>query len=120
MRASTPSFAISYRPAARYAPVDAVTDLLEARDVSEAGASVPIRCRTLATRSCIFAASSSVRSFDELIPAQVIEHLDLDRVRCQRGQAILVRFARGRSVLECRHSFISTAYGPFRFQLRSR
>jgi hypothetical protein len=35
-----------------------------------------------------------VRSFDELITAQVIEHLDLDRVRCQRGQAILVRFAR--------------------------
>jgi hypothetical protein len=66
---------------------------------SEAGASVPIRCRALATRS---------------------EHLDLDRVRCQRGQAILVRFARGLSVLECRHSFISTAYGPFRFQLRSR
>ena len=28
------------------------------------GAKVPIRCRALATRSCIFAASSSVRSFD--------------------------------------------------------
>jgi hypothetical protein len=68
MRASTPSFAISYRPAAR-------------------------------------AMRRSMRS-------RISEHLDLDRVRCQRGQAILVRFARGLSVLECRHSFYQDRLPP--------
>ena len=57
---------------------------------------------------------------DELVAAQVIEHLDLDRVRSQRRQAVLVRFARGLGVFECRHPFISTVSLRFRFQLRSR
>ncbi len=52
---------------------------------------------------------------DELIAAQIVEHLNLDRVRTHRREAILVRLARGLGVFECRHSLISTSCRPFRF-----